>query len=79
MIEFEQPNDRQIMLYRTADGAAGPKPSMGLTTWKGAPHGKILKSDVSVAKHYLVGREIKRIQGKSRSDDADPPGQGAIP
>lgn len=29
------------------------KGHMGLTTWKNAPHGKIVKSDVSVAKNYL--------------------------
>ena len=37
------------------------KPFMGLTTWKDAPSGKILKSDVSVAKNYLVENEIKEL------------------
>ena len=31
---------------------------MGLTTWKNAPHGKIRKADVSIAKNYLTEREI---------------------
>ena len=34
---------------------------MGLTTWKGAPDGKILKSDVLVAKNYLNEKEISRL------------------
>jgi len=33
-------------------------PTMGLTTWKNAPDGKILKSDVSVAKNYLNEKEL---------------------
>jgi len=35
------------------------KANMGLTTWKNAPEGKILKSDVSVAKNYLSEKELK--------------------
>lgn len=35
---------------------------MGLTTWKNAPDGKVVKSDVSVAKNYLVEREIKELE-----------------
>ena len=38
------------------------KPNMGLTTWKNAPQGKILKSDVSVAKNYLKEKEIKELE-----------------
>ncbi|MCL4190201.1 MAG: virulence RhuM family protein [Thermoguttaceae bacterium] len=37
-----------------AERADATKPTMGLTTWKNAPHGKILKSDVSIAKDYLI-------------------------
>lgn len=37
------------------------KEFMGLTTWKNAPQGKILKSDVSVAKNYLRESEIKEL------------------
>ena len=37
-------------------------PNMGLTTWKNAPQGKILKSDVTVAKNYLVEKEIKELE-----------------
>ena len=36
-------------------------PTMGLTTWKGAPDGKILKSDVLTAKNYLNEAELKRL------------------
>lgn len=38
------------------------KPNMGLTTWKNAPQGKILKSDVVIAKNYLVEAEIKELE-----------------
>jgi hypothetical protein len=41
--------------------ADSQKPSMGLTTWKNAPHGKILKPDVVVAKNYLSEKEIKSL------------------
>ena len=36
-------------------------PTMGLTTWKGAPVGKILKSDTLVAKNYLNEKELSRL------------------
>ena len=36
-------------------------PTMGLTTWKGAPNKKILKSDALVAKNYLNEKEISRL------------------
>ena len=45
-----------------AQRADAAKPSMGLTTWKNAPKGKILKSDVGVAKNYLIEREIKDLE-----------------
>ena len=45
-----------------AERADATKPTMGLTTWKNAPHGKILKSDVSIAKNYLIEREIKELE-----------------
>ncbi|MDD5456434.1 MAG: virulence RhuM family protein [Candidatus Margulisbacteria bacterium] len=34
------------------------KTNMGLTTWKKSPHGKILKSDINIAKNYLTEKEI---------------------
>ncbi len=37
-------------------------PNMGLQTWKNAPQGKILKSDVSIAKNYLIEKEIKELE-----------------
>ena len=46
--------------------AGADKPHMGLTTWKNAPEGKVLKSDVGVAKNYLTAgelRELERIVG----------------
>ena len=36
-------------------------PTMGLTTWKGAPDGKILKSDTIIAKNYLNEKELSRL------------------
>ena len=35
---------------------------MGLTTWKNAPDGRILKSDVSVAKNYLDEKQIRQLE-----------------
>jgi hypothetical protein len=45
-----------------AERADATKPSMGLTTWKNSPGGKILKSDVAIAKDYLIEREIKELE-----------------
>lgn len=44
-----------------AECATLDSPTMGLTTWKGAPDGKILKSDTLVAKNYLNEKEISRL------------------
>lgn len=44
-----------------AERATLDSPTMGLTTWKGAPDGKILKSDVIVAKNYLNQKELSRL------------------
>jgi len=38
------------------------KPTLGLTTWKNAPKGRILKSDTEIAKNYLREKEIKRLE-----------------
>ena len=43
------------------DRADAEKPTMGLTTWKGAPEGKILKRDVTIAKNYLNEKELSRL------------------
>lgn len=45
-----------------AQRADAVKPSMGLTTWKSAPKGKVIKSDVAVAKNYLIEHEIKELE-----------------
>lgn len=42
-----------------ASHADADKPHMGLTTWQRAPQGKILKSDVSVAKNYLTQKQLE--------------------
>ena len=46
------------IIYTSADAG---KPRMGLTNWKQAPDGKILKSDVSVAKNFLSEAHIKEL------------------
>ncbi len=38
------------------------KDHMGLTTWKNAPDGRILKSDVSIAKNYLSEKQIRQLE-----------------
>lgn len=35
---------------------------MGLTSWKHSPDGKVLKSDVSIAKNYLTNKELEFLQ-----------------
>lgn len=47
------------VIYERADA---DKPHMGLTSWKDAPDGKIIKSDVSVAKNYLTEDELHSLQ-----------------
>lgn len=47
------------IIYTKADHK---KANMGLTTWKNAPNGRILKSDVSVAKNYLSEQEIRKLE-----------------
>ena len=44
------------IIYTSADRS---KDNMGLTTWKNAPEGRILKSDVTVAKNYLEEKQIR--------------------
>jgi len=45
-----------------ASRAKASLPNMGLTTWKNAPHGKILKSDVTIAKNYLTEQELRSLE-----------------
>ena len=47
------------IIYTKADHN---KEHMGLTTWKNAPDGRILKSDVSIAKNYLQEKEIRQLE-----------------
>lgn len=47
------------IIYDTADHT---KEHMGLTTWKNAPEGRILKSDTSIAKNYLNEKEIRQLE-----------------
>ena len=47
------------IIYTKADHT---KEHMGMTTWKNAPDGRILKSDVSIAKNYLQEKEIRQLE-----------------
>lgn len=47
------------IIYNSADSS---KDNMGLTTWKNSPDGRILKSDVSIAKNYLDEQQIRRLE-----------------
>ena len=44
------------------DGADHTKDHMGLTTWKNAPDGRILKSDTAIAKNYLDEKQIRQLE-----------------
>lgn len=46
------------IIYGRADSN---RPFMGLTTWKNSPEGKILKSDVTIAKNYLNQEEVSKL------------------
>lgn len=46
------------LIFERADSK---KPSMGLTTWKDAPDGKVLKRDIGIAKNYLNEKELSRL------------------
>lgn len=52
-------NTAAEIVYKNADHK---KENMGLTTWKNSPDGRILKSDVVIAKNYLEEKEIKRLE-----------------
>ena len=45
-----------------AERASAEKPNMGLQTFKNAPAGKVLKGDISIAKNYLIEKEIKELE-----------------
>jgi hypothetical protein len=47
------------IIYKNADAQ---KENMGLTTWKNAPAGRILKMDTEIAKNYLQEKEIKQLE-----------------
>ena len=46
------------VIYERADSG---KEHMGLTTWENSPQGKIVKTDVAVAKNYLTGEELESL------------------
>lgn len=59
--ELDELADGKTAAELIAERATLDSPTMGLTTWKGAPDGKILKSDTLVAKNYLNEKEISRL------------------
>lgn len=52
-------NTAAEIIYLKADSS---KENMGLTTWKNAPDGRVLKSDTAIAKNYLAEKEIKQLE-----------------
>ena len=48
------------IVYRRADAS---KEHMGLQTWKNAPDGRVLKSDVTIAKNYLTAEQVRSLEG----------------
>lgn len=52
-------NTAPEIIYKNADSK---KENMGLTTWKHSPNGRILKSDVMIAKNYLDEKQIRRLE-----------------
>ncbi|MGT2829945.1 RhuM family protein [Streptococcus hillyeri] len=52
-------NTAAEIIYHKADA---DKEQMGLTTWKNAPNGRVLKSDVLIAKNYLQENEIRQLE-----------------
>lgn len=52
-------NTAPEIIYKNADSK---KENMGLTTWKNSPNGRILKSDVMIAKNYLDEKQIRRLE-----------------
>lgn len=56
---FKQDQTAAEIVYTHADRN---KTNMGLTTWKNAPNGRILKSDVSIAKNYLDEKQIWQLE-----------------
>jgi hypothetical protein len=52
-------NTAAEIIFKKADST---KENMGLTTWKNAPEGRVLKQDVIVAKNYLQEKEIKQLE-----------------
>ena len=52
-------NTAAEIIYQNADHN---KENMGLTTWRNSPDGRILKSDVMIAKNYLDEKQIKRLE-----------------
>ncbi len=53
---------RQTAAEIVATSAKASLPNMGLSTWKNAPNGKILKSDIVIAKNYMTEKEIKSLE-----------------
>ncbi|WP_373707430.1 virulence RhuM family protein [Kaistella sp.] len=47
------------IIFKKADAT---KENMGLTVWKNSPEGRILKSDIAIAKNYLEEKEIKQLE-----------------
>lgn len=60
--KFHYAITRQTAAEIIFDKTDKQKPFMGLSTWKNAPDGRILTSDVTIAKNYLTEKEIKKLE-----------------
>lgn len=58
---------RQTAAEIIYDRANAERPHMGLTTWKNAPDGRVIKSDVTVAKNYLSEKEVESLNRLSNA------------
>lgn len=58
-LDYDRTAKAAELIYERADAE---KPHMGLTTWAAAPEGKIMKSDVTVAKNYLSETEMRSLE-----------------
>ena len=52
------------IIYERSDAE---RPHMGLTTWKNAPDGRVIKSDVTIAKNYLIEKEVDSLNRLSNA------------
>ena len=60
-IDYDKDSPMTHMFFAIYESADATKPHMGLTSWKHSPDGKVLKSDVTIAKNYLSEKNINAL------------------